>query len=62
MLNLKFEREKARLTQQELADMVNVHKMTIHYIEKEKVQPSLKVLRKLSEVLNVSIDDIVRRV
>ena len=62
MLNMKFERQKARLTQIELAEKIGARPDTISKYESEFIDPSLKVLRKISEVLGVSIDDLVRRI
>ena len=62
MLNMKFERQKANMTLQQLADKIGVHQMTLCKYESEKAQPSLPVLRRMKAVLGVSIDDLVRRV
>ena len=51
-------RISANLTQQQLADMVNVSQRTIISIEKEQYNPSLMLAYKLSKVLGVSIEEL----
>ena len=59
MLNLMFQRKKAGLTQEELAEKVNLKKMTIHYYERGSRVPSMQILVSLAEALNCKVDDIV---
>ena len=56
--NLKKYRQLAEMTQQELADRVNVRRETILRLEGEKYNPSLKLAMDLSRVLKVPIEDI----
>ncbi len=56
--NLKKYRQLAKMTQQELADRVNVRRETILRLEGEKYNPSLKLAIDISRVLNVPIEDI----
>ena len=46
-------REKAGLTQEELASMVGVQRTQITMIENGKSSPSIKTAKKLAEVLKV---------
>jgi len=46
------------MTQQELADRVNVSRQTIVAIEKGNYSPSLELAFKLAEVFNLSLDEI----
>lgn len=55
---IKELRVSANLTQQQLADMVNVSQRTIISIEKEQYSPSLMLAYKLSRVFNVSIEEL----
>lgn len=55
---IKELRLKANLTQQQLADMVQVSARTIISIEKEQYNPSLMLAYKISVVLGVSVEDL----
>jgi len=46
------------LTQQELADAVDVTRQTIHLIEKGKYNPSLKLCLSICHVLDKTLDDL----
>lgn len=59
MLKLMFKRKEAKLTQEELAEKVGVVGRTIHHYENGDRQPTPDMLRKLADVLNCTIDDIV---
>lgn len=50
---VKFERIKAKLTQEELAFAAGLNKNTIWNIETEKVSPSIKTLEKIAKALNM---------
>ena len=56
---LKVWRQYRGLTQTELASRIDVSKMTISAMEKGSRPGSLKVWRALSEVLDVSLDDLL---
>ena len=55
---LKIFRAKFDLTQQELAEEVDVTRQTIISIEKERYEPSLSLAFKLALFFNVKIEDI----
>lgn len=52
-MNLKKLREKHAMTQQELADKAGVARSTISMIEQGENQPSVKLAKKLGEILDV---------
>ena len=57
MVNLKELREKAGLTQQELADQCNVIRQTISNIECELSRPSVETAKLIAKVLDISWTD-----
>lgn len=59
MNRIKMLREENGMTQQELADKINGAKSTVAMYEKGDRKPSLKILVKLSEIFNCSIDYIL---
>lgn len=61
MNRIKFLRENLKLSQEELAEKLNLSKGIISLYEQEKRKPSLEILIKLSEIFNVSIDYIIGR-
>jgi len=56
---LKVWRQHRSLTQEELAAMIGMTKMTVSSMERGTRPGSIKVWRALSEALNVSLDDIL---
>lgn len=56
--NLKVERARLNMSQQELADAVNVSRQTINAIEKGKFNPSTVLALKISVVFNLSVNEI----
>lgn len=55
---MKEFREKLGITQEALAEKVNVTRQTILFLEKGKYNPSLRLAYKISRVLNARIEDI----
>ncbi|MCR9182204.1 MAG: helix-turn-helix transcriptional regulator [Flavobacteriaceae bacterium] len=55
---LKVLRAERDLTQQDLADAVEVSRQTINAIEKEKFDPSLVLAIKLARLFEKEIEDI----
>ena len=51
-------RIQAKMTQQQLADLVHVSSRTIISIEKEQYNPSLMLAYRMAEIFNVSIEDL----
>ena len=57
--NLKRERERALLTQQELAELADVGYPTVSRIENDHVEPQFRTIRKLAKALGVTPADLV---
>ena len=53
--SVRQSRGEAKLTQEELADMVGVTRQTVGLIEKEKYNPTIALCLKISQALNKSI-------
>ncbi len=51
-------RIKAKLTQQQLADMVRVSSRTIISIEKEQYSPSLMLAYRMARVFGVTVEEL----
>lgn len=51
-------RNKINLTQEQLAELVDVTRLTIISIEKQKYEPSLGLAIRLAKVLGLSIDQL----
>jgi len=51
-------REKRNLTQEALADRVDVTRQTILFLEKGKYNPSLRLAYKISRVLKSKIEEV----
>ncbi len=56
--NLKKYRQLKKLTQQELADKVNVRRETVTRLENAKYNPSLELAVRISKVLNTPIEEL----
>jgi len=57
---LKSARERAALTQEELAFRAGVHRTYISLLERGKKSPTLEVLQRISKALGVRMSDLVR--
>lgn len=55
---IKILRAEHELTQQQLAEKVDVSRQTINAIEKGKFDPSLPLAFKISKLFNLSIEEI----
>lgn len=51
-------RRKLRLTQEELADAVDVSTKYIQYLESAKRVPSLKLLYRIAHILQIKVKDL----
>jgi transcriptional regulator with XRE-family HTH domain len=58
--NLKRERQRALLTQQELAERANLGFPTISRIENDHVEPHFRTIRKLAKALGVDPAELVK--
>ena len=56
--NLRVERAILRVTQQQMAKMINVSRQTIVAIESEKYMPSTVLAMKIAKVCNKKVEDI----
>ena len=56
--NLKVERARRRISQQELADKVAVSRQTINAIELGKFNPSTVLALKISKVFDISVNEL----
>lgn len=59
MENLKQIRKQRKMTQQEIASKLNVTQSTYSGYESGKYEPSIEMLIKISQILQISIDKIV---
>ena len=57
--NLKLAREKKNMTQKEVADGIGVAKSTYSLYESGNREPNVQTIKKISEVLNVSADELL---
>ena len=57
--NLKGLRVDKNLSQAELADKIGMHSTHISRYERELTQPTLEVIKKIAEALQVSVDTLV---
>lgn len=55
---LKLERARINLSQQDLAEKVNVSRQTIHSIESGKFMPSYVLAIKIARVLNIPVEEL----
>ena len=53
---IKEYRAKLNLTQDQLANLVNVRRETIVFLEQGKYNPSLKLASDVAKILKVSVD------
>jgi putative transcriptional regulator len=58
--SLKVERAKLNITQQELADKINVSRQTINSIEADRYVPSTILAIKISNVFNTTVNNIFK--
>lgn len=56
--NIRVERARKRITQQELADVLHVTRQTINAIELGKYSPSAVLALKMSRYFNVSVNNL----
>lgn len=56
--NIKVERARNNITQQELAEKIGVSRQTINSIEAGKYIPSTVLALKIAKIFNLSIEEI----
>lgn len=59
MLRIKKARKKAGLTQLQLAKKVGINREYLSRIENNHSSPSLELLRKIANVLEISVKDLI---
>ena len=57
--NLKVARERRQLTQTQMADALGVAKSTYSLYESGKREPNVQTIKKISDILNVSADELL---
>ena len=57
--NLKESRKACGLTQKQVAIALNVVESCYANWEQGRTEPNIEMLRKLSKILNISIDDLI---
>jgi len=60
--NLRVERAKQRLSQENLSELTGINQQQISYIENGKVCPKLESIVKISEALKITANDLIYRV
>ena len=56
--NMKVERARLDMSQQDLADVLGVSRQTVNAIEKGKFNPSTVLALKISAVVHLSVNEI----
>ena len=59
MKNLKVLRQKAKMTQQQVSELLNTSRVNYNRYELGTSEPDIEMLKRLSKVFNVSIDFLV---
>jgi len=56
--NIRVERAKKRISQEELAEAVKATRQSIHLIENGKSEPKLRLALKISKFFELKIEDV----
>ncbi len=56
---IRNERKNKRITQEELAEMLEVSPPHVKHIESGHRKPSIEILFELAKILNISLDEVV---
>ena len=59
MLGLKVMRIKRQMSQEDLAGLMGVNQTTVSLWEQGKSSPSLLKLKRLAEILNCTVNDLI---
>lgn len=57
--NLKALRERAKITQKQLADAIGVSQQSINKYENHNIEPDIQTLIKIAEYFNTSVDYLI---
>ena len=60
MLNMKIARLRKGITQSELAEKIGINSIMISRYEVGTATPKIDVIKKIAEVLGVTIDELVK--
>jgi transcriptional regulator with XRE-family HTH domain len=60
-LNLQRLRRQKGLSQEELADLANIHQTYLSGVERGKRNPTVTVLQRIAEALGADIEDLLSR-
>lgn len=55
---IKVERAKKNITQADLAEAIDVSRLTIHSIETGKFNPSILIALKIARYFDISVDEL----
>ena len=61
-LNIKFERIKKNISQEELAELINTSRTTISMIETARQNPTILKVIDIAKVLDVDINELIKSV
>ena len=56
---VKKAREQALLTQEELAERAGIGTATLNRIEKDRVEPHFRTIRKIAKALNIEAKELI---
>lgn len=59
-MNIKTVRLSKNLTQEELANKLNVSRTTVTMWENNKSSPNIEIIKKIANVLGCTIDDLLK--
>lgn len=60
--NIRIKRLKKKLTQEKLAELSGVTQKYISLIEKQKANPSIVIITKISEALNTDLNSLIKEI
>lgn len=60
IMNIKKFRLSNNLTQKELANELKVERTTVSMWESNKSSPNIQTLKKIAQVLNCTVDDLIK--
>ena len=58
--NIRYFRKRIGYTQEQLAETLNVSRQTIAKWENEEVTPNIEDCKRMQELFDISLDDLVR--
>jgi ribosome-binding protein aMBF1 (putative translation factor) len=59
-MNIRKKRDQLKISQQELADNSNIAKSTVQRIEKGELNPSITILKHISDALNIDVSELLK--